>query len=96
MNEMVASVPQIRMQLPECFERVFHTKARLIVLYGGRGSAKSQSVARFLLCRVQSEGADVLCGREFQISIDESVHKLLVKLIQSVEIPGVVSTDKKD
>lgn len=90
-----ATVPRIEMELPECFEKVFHTKARLIVLYGGRGSAKSQSVARFLLCRVNAEGADVLCGREFQISIDESVHKLLVKLIASTKIPNVSTTDKK-
>ena len=51
--------------------------ARFIVLIGGRGSAKSESVARIMVMKAQTEGADILCGREYQNSIDESVHKLI-------------------
>ncbi len=43
----------------------------------------------------QTEAADVLCGREYQNSIDDSVHKLLKGLIERLEIPGYDITDKK-
>ena len=45
--------------------------------------------------RCQTERADVLCGRELQNSIDESVHKLLKGLISSIPISGFTTTDKK-
>jgi len=58
------------------------------VLFGGRSSAKSETIGRELLKRCQTEAADVLCGREYQNSIDESVHKLFKGLIQSIPVPG--------
>ena len=83
------------LQIPRACERILTTKARLIVLIGGRSSAKSESIARILLMKSQTERADIMCGREFQSSIDESVHKLLVGLIGKLSIEGVDSTDKK-
>lgn len=83
------------LQLPEPFYRVLTTKARIIVPIGGRGSGKSESVARILLMKAQTEKADIMCGREFQTSIDDSVHKLLKGLIGKLDIHGVRSTDKK-
>lgn len=71
------------------------TKARIIVLIGGRSSAKSETAGRLLLMFAQTEKADVLCGREYQTSIDESVHKLLKTLIGKLNIHGVTVTDKK-
>lgn len=46
-------------------------------LYGGRGSAKSHSVAAALIDEAASEKHLVLCGREIQGSIRDSVKKLL-------------------
>ncbi len=43
----------------------------------------------------QTEAADVLCGREYQNSIDDSVHKLLKGLIARLNITGYEITDKK-
>lgn len=83
------------MQIPKACERVLNTNARIIVLIGGRSSAKSESAGRILLMKSQTEQADVLCGREYQNSIDDSVHKLLTGLIQKLQIQGVSSTDKK-
>jgi phage terminase large subunit len=76
-------------------ERVLFTKARIIVLVGGRSSGKSEGVGRILLCWAQTQAADVLCGREYQNSIDDSVHKLLKGLIEKLGVNGVNVTDKK-
>lgn len=85
----------IPIELPPKAGRALTSKARLVVLIGGRGSAKSESVARIMLYKAQSEGADVLCGREYQNSIDESVHKLLVGLIDKLGFEGTRITEKK-
>ena len=50
---------------------------RYKVMWGGRGSAKSWSVARKLLIRGLEKNIRVLCTRELQKSIKQSVHKLL-------------------
>ena len=51
--------------------------ARYKVLYGGRGSAKSWSVARLLLIKGAEQKLRILCTREIQRTIGESVHQLL-------------------
>jgi phage terminase large subunit len=45
--------------------------------YGGRGSAKSWAAADALLVRAFNEPLRILCAREFQRSIGDSVHHLL-------------------
>jgi phage terminase large subunit len=46
-------------------------------LWGGRGGAKSWGIARALLIIGLNKPIRVLCAREFQTSIKDSVHKLL-------------------
>lgn len=84
-----------KIQIPPKFEKILTTKARIIVLIGGRGGAKSESIARILLAKCQIESADILCGREYQNSIDDSVHKLLKGLIDKTGASGFAITDKK-
>ena len=62
--------------------------SRYRVLYGGRGGAKSWGVARALLIIGAKRPIRVLCAREFQTSIRDSVHKLLCDQIISM---GLVS-----
>ena len=50
---------------------------RYKVLYGGRGGAKSWGAARALLILGAVKPLRVLCAREIQRSIKDSVHKLL-------------------
>lgn len=50
---------------------------RFLVIHGGRGSAKSQSIAEALLHRGTERALKVLCCREIQNSIKDSVHALL-------------------
>jgi phage terminase large subunit len=59
-------------------------RVRWRVLYGGRDSAKSHSIARMLLARGRAKCERILCTREVQKSIAESVHQLLSDLIKSM------------
>jgi hypothetical protein len=52
-------------------------RSRYKIIYGGRGSAKSWSVARTLLLQGAEEPLRILCTREFQNSLLDSSHRLL-------------------
>lgn len=58
--------------------------ARYKVVYGGRGSAKSWSVARFLIGLGYQKKLRILCAREIQRSISDSVWKLLCEQIDEM------------
>jgi len=58
--------------------------SRYNILYGGRGGAKSWGVARALLIKGLEKKIRILCTREFQKSIKDSVHKLLTDQIYSM------------
>ena len=60
--------------------------SRYKVLWGGRGGAKSWGIARALLITGSSKPIRVLCAREFQTSIKDSVHKLLSDQIVSMNL----------
>jgi phage terminase large subunit len=68
--------------LPTETEAGRHVRSR--VLYGGRDSAKSHSIARMLLARGVAKPERILCTREVQKSIAESVHQLLSDLIKTM------------
>lgn len=59
---------------------------RYKVLYGGRGSGKSWGIARELLIQgaIKQQPLRILCAREVQRSIKQSVHQLLNDQIQSL------------
>lgn len=58
----------------------------LFLIEGGRGSAKSHSVARFLLFLGEKRKLRIFCGREIQANIEESVYTLLKDLIDQYEL----------
>lgn len=68
------------LQLPEAFEFLFQP-ARYKVAHGGRGGAKSQSFAKALLVLGMQRKLRILCTREVQKSIKDSVHRLLSDVI---------------
>lgn len=61
--------------------KTFEPPARYKVAWGGRGSGKSHTFARLLLLRAVDRPLRVLCARELQISIKDSVHRLLADLV---------------
>lgn len=62
--------------------------ARYKVAWGGRGSAKSWSFARALLILGAKAPLRILCTREVQKSIKDSVHKLLSDQIKALGLSG--------
>lgn len=72
---------EIKVDLPAKLTFLFEPK-RYKVAYGGRGSAKSHSFAKALLLKGKSKRIRVLCTREVQKSIKDSVHKLLCDQIE--------------
>jgi phage terminase large subunit len=64
--------------------RVLFDKHRYKVFHGGRGSGKSWAFARALLIQAAAEPLRVLCCREVQRSIKQSVHQLLKDQIQEL------------
>jgi phage terminase large subunit len=54
-------------------------------LYGGRGSGKSWAFARALLVLGRRRKLFIVCAREFQSSIKESVHKLVANQVNQLE-----------
>ena len=64
------------------------------LLEGGRGSAKSNTVARFILYLGEKYCLRVVCGREIQSSIEESVYTLLCDLIREYNLDYEVMATK--
>jgi phage terminase large subunit len=72
-------------EIPEKLSFLFRP-ARYKVARGGRGSGKSWSFARALLIMGMANKHRVLCAREVQNSIKQSVHQLLKDQIQLLEL----------
>jgi phage terminase large subunit len=70
-------------QFPVKLQGLFRP-SRYKVLYGGRGGAKSWGIARALLIKGVKKPIRVLCAREYQTSIKDSVHKLLCDQIEAL------------
>lgn len=71
---------QPTVKLPKKLGFLFE-KHRYKVAYGGRGSAKSWSFARVLVIIAASRTLRIICAREIQKSIKDSVHQLLTDQI---------------
>jgi len=67
-------MPELRVN--KAIERAFFSTKPIVVLFGGRGSGKSLGVGDIMTYRMDTEGADVYCLREFQGSIADSVHRV--------------------
>jgi len=71
---------------PKCQEVLSAPGKRYRVLYGGRGGSKSWAVADYLLARACQERIRILCTRELQNSIRDSVHRLLSDRIHALKL----------
>lgn len=76
-----------RAEFPEKLECLFRP-GRYKVLHGGRGGAKSWGVARALLVLGTMSPLRILCAREIQKSITDSVHRLLSDQVAMMGLEG--------
>ena len=81
------------LRIPKIFSFLLEQKARYKAVYGGRGGAKSESIARAILILAlnprilfDKDSIRILCCREYQSSIADSVHRLLVDIIKKYEL----------
>jgi phage terminase large subunit len=72
--------PELYVKFPKSFIPLWYPH-RYKVYYGGRGAAKSVQYADALLFKTYSKKLRVLCTREFQSSIADSVYRLLIDRI---------------
>jgi phage terminase large subunit len=76
-HQLVVDLPEKALDNLVATETPSGQRVRFRVLYGGRDGAKSWSIARRLLVRGFLKPERILCVREVQKSIAESVHQLL-------------------
>ncbi len=74
--------PEVEVRFPPKLDFLLEKRARYKVMYGGRGAAKSWGVARALLIEGYKRPVRVLCAREIQRTISDSVHRLLADQIE--------------
>lgn len=91
---MTAELPvSSRAQFPEALEFLFKP-APFKIAYGGRGATKSWGFARALLIRGTERKQRILCARETQKSIKDSVHQLLEEQIKELKLEAYYRVEK--
>ncbi|NKB39485.1 MAG: hypothetical protein GKR86_00235 [Ilumatobacter sp.] len=75
-------------------EPLFLRPKRFNVLIGGRGSGKSVGKGGHGAIQMHDLGKNLMCIREFQTSIQDSVHALLSEEMARLELDGVEISEK--
>lgn len=76
-NSLTSATPDNVFQMGRVFAPLLMEKHRYKVYWGGRGAAKSWAMAAAIVVKGSKVPLRVLCTRELQVSIKDSVHKLL-------------------
>lgn len=81
---------EAQIDIPDAFVELVQPSKhwRHIVYHGGRSSGKSTTVATVLAVLASQKPLRILCCREVQNSIADSVHKLLADVITKYKLPG--------
>lgn len=87
----------VAIDIPEPYHELFQPSKqwRHYIYFGGRASAKSTTVAIFLLVEGMRRKVRILCTREYQNSLKESVHSLLASLIEKYKLNSWEVTNEK-
>jgi phage terminase large subunit len=91
-----ADQKKVQIQLPEIVLPLIEEKKRYKVYYGGRGGAKSHAFARSLLILAMQAPMRIVCAREIQKSIKDSVHRLLSDIIMEHDLNGIFTVMDKE
>lgn len=80
--------------MPAKAQTVLASDARFKVLWGGRRSGKTYSFVDAMLTRAAREKITVLCTRELQKSIRDSIHKTICVRISALELDDYFKIEK--
>lgn len=84
---MIAGIDgPLNVQYAEKVIPIIQARKRYKVLYGGRGGVKSWTFAQHAIAEAAFTNKRYLCCREVQTSIRDSVHKILVEKIVSLNL----------
>ena len=86
-------MPTVNAEFPVKLQFLFQPK-RYKIAYGGRGGTKSWGFARALLILGAQKPLRILCARETQKSIADSVYKLLCDQIEALQLGSFYSITK--
>lgn len=87
-SHSIFTLTELDIRFPKAVQFLFKP-ARYKVLRGGRGSGKSWTVARALLLACTRKQTRILCTREIQKNIQQSVHQLLADQIEALGLSSV-------
>ncbi len=85
----------INIQYPSIFEPFATKKKRYKIAHGGRGGAKTETIARLLIGKALKISGVILCLREIQKSIDSSVYSTIKRLIIDSGLSGLFEIQAK-
>jgi phage terminase large subunit len=88
---------RVRVETPIAFRSLFDPplgSVRYRIFYGGRGSAKSWQIARALLVHGMRRPLRILCAREYQSSMRQSVYRVLVDMVKRLGFGGFYHSTK--
>jgi len=83
----------LQAEIPKKLKFLFQPK-RFKIAYGGRGASKSWAFARALLIKGTQEKLRILCCRETQKSLKDSVHQLLEQQIKALGLDAYYRIEK--
>ena len=84
---MTAAKTKVNLDHAERLGVILHVHRRINILVGGRASTKSTFIADLVLANA-SKNLRICCSREYQNSIEESVHYMLKDEIERLGAPG--------
>lgn len=88
-----SKIKQSNIIIPGAFRGIFKPN-RYKIYYGGRGGAKSWAIATALIIIALQKPTRILCTRELQKSINDSVHRLLKDLIYKYQLDSYFEITK--
>ena len=71
-----------RLKVNAKLSKFLTTSKPIKVAIGGRGSGKSIGIGDMLTMKMETEGADIYCLREYQDSVLDSVHRVFVDSVE--------------
>lgn len=84
----------LNLKIPAKMKFLFKKGKRYKIAYGGRGSGKSWSIARALIIMAYQSKLRILCAREIQESLEDSVHLLLTDQIKLLGLSAAFTITK--